>query len=615
MTGAKGKHTTEPLSAASMTGWYDPGQLARTGVNVIVSAFFGERADFRALEALGPPQEAFKVEPDADDVWIDYLADTGDGFASTYAVAQLVARDELVVIADGKERTLPRGRALVMGGDEVYPTPSADSYADQLVMPFASAFPGDEDAARAHAAAGHSDTRPQLFAIPGNHDWYDGLGAFMNLFASGKSIGGWRTPQHRSYFALQLPHKTWLLGVDIQLDSDIDNSQIDYFDKLVQRGDRVILCTPEPDWVYRSSDVNGRRLYPKHDDPKHLDRLRELIAKKGAHLVLQLSGDLHHYRRQSSGSTHYVTAGGGGAFTHPTHTNVPEHYEADGRVFRCVTAFPSIEASRGLAKRNLIFPWNNPKFGVTTAVAYLILGLVMPMPSDPETGSIFFRAGAVALGALGGLTASPGSLAWVLAILGGFFAFTDTSKRWYRWVGGLGHGAAHLAFALLGGTLALHLRYVVESSTYDFVRSLFAANQHLWSSAEIAQIVGFAVYAVVLALYGYLVGAGLFGFYLWVSIVVAKRHSNEAYSAIKFEGFKNFLRLHITKDKIEVFAIGLEKVPDAKTYRRVGDGWSKSKDLKPQLIDRFAASVARDDRRSVATDVESVHEALGINAG
>jgi len=43
------------------------------------------------------------------------------------------------------------------------------------VGPYASALP-EEDAP--------DEARPSLFAVPGNHDWYDGLGAFMGLFAA-----------------------------------------------------------------------------------------------------------------------------------------------------------------------------------------------------------------------------------------------------------------------------------------------------------------------------------------------------------------------------------------------------------------------------------------------
>ena len=46
------------------------------------------------------------------------MADTGDGFDATYSVAYLLAQPSLTV--DGE--TLPRGQALVLGGDQVYPT-------------------------------------------------------------------------------------------------------------------------------------------------------------------------------------------------------------------------------------------------------------------------------------------------------------------------------------------------------------------------------------------------------------------------------------------------------------------------------------------------------------
>jgi hypothetical protein len=52
-------------------------------------------------------------EPDADGaVWIDFVADLGDGFDSTFAVASLLAPDQLKV----GELTLPRGQLLVIRG-------------------------------------------------------------------------------------------------------------------------------------------------------------------------------------------------------------------------------------------------------------------------------------------------------------------------------------------------------------------------------------------------------------------------------------------------------------------------------------------------------------------
>jgi len=68
---------------------------------------------------------------------------------------------------------------LVFGGDQVYPSPSREEYQRRLVAPYAAAF-GDDT----------TSERPHVYAVPGNHDWYDGLSAFTRLFCS--DIGGRR---------------------------------------------------------------------------------------------------------------------------------------------------------------------------------------------------------------------------------------------------------------------------------------------------------------------------------------------------------------------------------------------------------------------------------------
>ena len=66
---------------------------------------------------------------------------------------------------------------------------------------------------------------PEVFALPGNHDWYDSLVSFTRLFCSQRWFQGWRTRQRRSYFALKLPGRWWLVATDFQLGSDIDALQ------------------------------------------------------------------------------------------------------------------------------------------------------------------------------------------------------------------------------------------------------------------------------------------------------------------------------------------------------------------------------------------------------
>ncbi|HWI05962.1 MAG TPA: hypothetical protein VNT54_00425, partial [Solirubrobacteraceae bacterium] len=104
--------------------WLSPGLLARSGVEVIVSATFGKFADKRELQR--EPQDVLDYSQTTGDLWIDYLSDTGDGWDATYTMAWLLAQPAL----QAGEETLPRGRILLLGGDEVYPSASPEQYED-----------------------------------------------------------------------------------------------------------------------------------------------------------------------------------------------------------------------------------------------------------------------------------------------------------------------------------------------------------------------------------------------------------------------------------------------------------------------------------------------------
>lgn len=66
---------------------------------------------------------------------------------------------------------------------------------------------------------------PTAFAIPGNHDWIDGLETFQRFIHHRGWLGGWLLPQEKSYFALRLPHGWWMFGLDLALVDDIDMCQ------------------------------------------------------------------------------------------------------------------------------------------------------------------------------------------------------------------------------------------------------------------------------------------------------------------------------------------------------------------------------------------------------
>ena len=52
-----------------------------------------------------------------DDLWFDFMADTGDGGNSSYAVARLLAQPTINVNSGGSMLELPRGDLLLIGGD------------------------------------------------------------------------------------------------------------------------------------------------------------------------------------------------------------------------------------------------------------------------------------------------------------------------------------------------------------------------------------------------------------------------------------------------------------------------------------------------------------------
>ena len=172
---------------------------------------------------------------------MDYVADVGDGFDATYSIAYLLAQPSLPL--DGQ--ILRRGQALVMGGEQVYPTPSTyEAYEDRFRWPYRAALPWVPPGVEP----------PVPYALPGNHDSYDGLTAFLRVFARKQAhVGAWRTAQSRSYFALRPPHGWWLFAIDAQEGSYWDDPRLGYFRTKVREelaeGDRVILCTANRSWV------------------------------------------------------------------------------------------------------------------------------------------------------------------------------------------------------------------------------------------------------------------------------------------------------------------------------------------------------------------------------
>ena len=529
-----------------MVNWFDPRLLLQTAVKVFLSTAFGAYADKRELLAVLNHEDEHDYSG-SDELWFDYAADLGDGWDSSYSVARMLGAECLE--PDGwSGPPLPRGQLLIFGGDEVYPVATRDQYRDRLKGPYQSALPWVEDEAKA----------PSLYAIPGNHDWYDGLTSFTRLFCQRRWIGGWRTRQSRSYFAIKLPHNWWLWGVDVQLESDIDGPQKAYFHRKageMATGDKVILCTPEPSWVYAAQ---GDRT--AHRNLQYLEE--HVIRRNDATLEVVIAGDLHHYCRyqQAGGERQLITSGGGGAFLHGTH-NLPEtlhHTEQQQAVtYERKKTFPSAEKSAALVWGNLLFPFRNAGFAFFLGGIYLLYAWLLQSASiglrggqgsflEHLGGQRFGLDGLVEVGLsfLQVLSYSPANVVFFLFIVLGmaFFVEAPACRKVARYTVGLVHGLSHLLLniALLWGFAVLNLEVLAMPAQTLAQNTLF----------------------IVEMLAGGALGGGmLMGLYLLLTNRLLKFNRTAALSSLRVADYKSFLRLHLDAGGLTIYPIGVDKVP------------------------------------------------------
>ena len=289
-----------------MVRWYSPAHLISTGWRSVVSELFGQYADQRIMQAtidgFAPdvikqgrrPLRLFRPAPaQRPRHGLGRLRRRPRATASipTYAIASLISAPSLDIEGAGK---LPGGKLLVMGGDQVYPYPTPQGLPRALRVPLRD---------RAAGCRRTASWRRVLFVLPGNHDWYDGLSSFDYMFckarfghAGDNRIGGWLCPQHRSYFAIRLPHNWWIWGADIQLAQYLDAGQVLYFEGVAEamkqhptEAPKLILCTAEPSWNYARID--------KLQGEDNLSHITQIAADAGARICAVIAGDLHHYSR------------------------------------------------------------------------------------------------------------------------------------------------------------------------------------------------------------------------------------------------------------------------------------------------------------------------------
>ena len=570
----------EKYLPAPMVNWFVPRVLFRAAYESVVSSLFGNFADRREMESaldsfadennVLHANDVFFDYSKEDELWIDFVADTGDGFNSTYSVASLVAKDFL----DCNGEKLPRGKILILGGDQIYPAPTSDLYEQKFKIPYKAALPLNPD----------DKNCPHMFAIPGNHDWYDGLGNFLKVFCQQRWIGNWETRQRRSYFALKLPHNNWLWAIDIQLNEDIDEPQKQFFKKVtteMKQDDKVILVTAKPAWIYKEEikkDSSYKRL--KYFVEQYITDGKASYKGNTFRLVAILTGDLHHYSHYLSHDTskppiHFIGAGGGGAALQLTH-NLPEKLDRVEAMNNttdktkpqhtpgnfCVTnitqqkIYPSVETSKQLVKQNLLFFYKNWKLGLIFAFLYCLIYWIIESRTAAAGESYM---GAIANKNIGDWLAATRTalgytpLAVILCalLILGLWSFGDNKKdgrilpKIYSGLYGI--VLCSLIFLLLWLFASIH--------NYD-------SDNDRW---EWLVIFGGEIFFAGLFITGLVIGI-----YLYTANLIFKNHSGDASASLVIEDYKNFLRMHIDATGFTIYPFGIDKV--TKKWEVIQDG-------------------------------------------
>ncbi|MEV0151760.1 MULTISPECIES: metallophosphoesterase [unclassified Nonomuraea] len=306
--------------------WLDPRTLWRSRNEILAGLFGDPSPEVRERWVRGQldrgADPGFRVRPGLGAAF-DFilLGDTGEGDASQYAVVPGLLR-------------MGRGTSFaVVASDVIYPAGSGNEYGDKFFRPY-------------------QDYDAPIYAIPGNHDWYDGLGGYMRVFCDAPPLkpgpaGGrlrgllWRRPetidesrlaearklrsrpsqqaagpaaQPGPYWAIE-SESLLVVGVDTGIRGAIDRRQTAWL--------REVSLDPRPKIL-----VTGKPIYTRNEyKPSPLEdggTIDDIVRDPRHRYVAAIGGDVHNYQRYpvrvGDRVIQYVVSGGGGAFMHATHT-------------------------------------------------------------------------------------------------------------------------------------------------------------------------------------------------------------------------------------------------------------------------------------------------------
>jgi hypothetical protein len=497
----------------------------------------------------GDPAAGSLVEAMGRDVFVDFVADTGDDTAVSRAVAKLVFASYELPDPDrpGEILHAPRGDVLVFGGDTAYPVATAKEITNRVIAPWNQILASLADA---------DDRDRVLLGVAGNHDWFDGLDGFCRMFRrrapeetstprlerdregtlahharwtrqffrggamkqpSALALVGYTPVQGASYFAFALAPRIDCLAVDRQLTTTDPMQNRLLGGRYRARLDAAaFVLLPDPVYPYGSPSLSGKQM---------VENLRLDLEERQTFI---LTGDIHHYGRIERGKLLHVVAGGGGAFLHPARIapgGLP-HAKIWPGVAQCRSLLRKVPGRLALGTAGLL-----PHMGIFAV--FIVASLLGPRLFRNEA---FLIPTAIVAAVL---------LALIYALLGG------VTQR--KAVLPMAVGAAVITTALTLGAALL-------AST---------ALGHLgWSLP--ATIAGLG--SLALAVFG---GTYVFGGYLAL-LTRFGYDNNQAFAALDHPGFKHFVRLRVRADGSGI------------------DGWCVGiadplgPDAKPVLVDHFS---------------------------
>ncbi len=450
------------------------------------------------------------------------------------AVARLLASEFLVTDpTSGEEIVLPRGDVLIHGGDLAYPVATVREMSRRLVAPYNRVLEPTCDWSKPRV----------LLAVPGNHDWYDGLDGFARLcqapctfeeptqldealhpspnespvlawaeaFASGEAVhkpgalafAGYVPIQHASYFRLPVARGIELFGVDRQL-RRVDARQRAFF-KSREGGARIVIL-PDPARAYGDEQPHGAESLAAID----------VIPERDPTLVL--TGDVHHYERSREGRSVHVVAGGGGAFLHGA------RIATEGATYERDVEFPGPRASRAMALR---LPWHLARGRAGWVITSLFA------IADQVALRAYFRDGVHAAAVAATVTS-------VIVALGTALLVSERRQRLLRVV------VLSTIFGLLTGVLPVALGVVIDRAGVDEIGSLLLGK----------------VLAIAVGLALSILASGLaFGAMLATLLHLGWAHA-QPYAALGQPGFKHFVRMRVREplegaSSVELFVVGV----------------------------------------------------------